>query len=155
MTIKRKIMREFKLNEISAVDRPAQVHAKMTIMKRADEPQEPDQEPDMNLTKIASFDTFDDAVAAIAKAENCGRSQAMSKAAKCHPDLLATYQTAGVERVAKRIDEARKAGAMPQAARNWEILVGAIADRDKCSRTEAMRRARREDPEAFRAFQAS
>jgi len=30
----RRIMRAFKLNEISAVDRPAQIHARMTIMKR-------------------------------------------------------------------------------------------------------------------------
>ena len=32
----KRIMRSFKMNEISAVDRPAQAHAKMTIMKRAD-----------------------------------------------------------------------------------------------------------------------
>lgn len=34
---RKRIMRTFKLNEISAVDRPAQAHAKMTIMKRADD----------------------------------------------------------------------------------------------------------------------
>lgn len=33
----RRIMRAFKLNEISAVDRPAQAHAKMVLMKRADD----------------------------------------------------------------------------------------------------------------------
>ncbi|WP_156953316.1 hypothetical protein [Afifella pfennigii] len=150
MTIKRKIMRDFQIEEISAVDVPAQAHAKMVIMKRADD----HEEPDMNLTKIASFDTFDDAVAAIAKAESCPRHKAMSKAAARHPDLYDSFQREGEEQIAKRVDEARKAGAMPQAARNWDILVGAIADRDKCSRTEAMRRARREDPEAFAAFQA-
>ncbi len=35
---KRKIMRSFKLNEISAVDRPAQAGARMIIMKRRGEP---------------------------------------------------------------------------------------------------------------------
>jgi hypothetical protein len=34
----RKIMRAFKMTEISSVDNPAQAHAKMTIMKRADIP---------------------------------------------------------------------------------------------------------------------
>jgi hypothetical protein len=34
----KRIMRVFKMNEISAVDRPAQAHAKSVIMKRADEP---------------------------------------------------------------------------------------------------------------------
>ena len=33
----KRIMRAFKLNEVSAVDRPAQAHAKMVLMKRADD----------------------------------------------------------------------------------------------------------------------
>jgi hypothetical protein len=34
----KRIMRSFKLNEISAVDRPAQAHAKVVLMKRDDDP---------------------------------------------------------------------------------------------------------------------
>lgn len=37
MTIVRRIMEKFRMNEISGVDRPAQTHARMTIMKRADD----------------------------------------------------------------------------------------------------------------------
>lgn len=42
---KLKVMEEFKIDEISAVDRPAQSHAKMTIMKR-EEPVEAETEHD-------------------------------------------------------------------------------------------------------------
>lgn len=41
---KRREMQEFKITELSGVDRPAQAHAKMTIMKRAD----PLDEEDLN-----------------------------------------------------------------------------------------------------------
>lgn len=37
MSKKKRVMRKFKINEISAVDKPAQDGARMTIMKRADE----------------------------------------------------------------------------------------------------------------------
>jgi hypothetical protein len=36
MSVVRRVLEKFRLNEISAVDRPAQAHATMTIMKRAD-----------------------------------------------------------------------------------------------------------------------
>ena len=37
---RKNIMREFTISELSAVDRPAQAHARMTIMKRADDNQD-------------------------------------------------------------------------------------------------------------------
>lgn len=47
----RRIMEEFSIHEISAVDRPAQVHAKMTILKRA---------PDLNETSVLKENTVDE-----------------------------------------------------------------------------------------------
>jgi hypothetical protein len=47
---KRRIMREFNIEELSAVDRPAQEHAKMTIMKRDDETSQDIDKGDTEMT---------------------------------------------------------------------------------------------------------
>ena len=41
MSVVRRVLEKFRLSEISAVDRPAQAHATMTIMKRDDDPDDP------------------------------------------------------------------------------------------------------------------
>jgi hypothetical protein len=48
--MRRRILHKFKLTEISAVDRPAQAHAKAVIMKRADID---DDEDDLDIVDIA------------------------------------------------------------------------------------------------------
>jgi hypothetical protein len=57
---KRRRMKAFKIFEISAVDRPAQAGARMTLMKRADEGNHnlEDRSPPMARTKQAARDNF-------------------------------------------------------------------------------------------------
>ena len=45
--------------------------------------------------------------------------------------------------------------ARPQAVQEFDLIVDGIAERDEVSRVEAMRRATREEPEAFRRYQAA
>jgi hypothetical protein len=136
----------------SAVDRPAQEHARMTLVKRADDEQE--QEDEVDLKKIASFDTLDEAIAAIHKAEGCDHSEAMSQAAREYPDLLAKYQREGDERASKAV-EAVRGSTVPPVIAEWNALVERIARRDMCPSTEAMRRARAADPDLFRRYQSA
>jgi hypothetical protein len=152
MATKRRILREFRIAEISAVDRPAQEGALMAIMKRADDEQEDDE---MELRKIASFDSFEAAVAAIAKREGCQRHVAFSKAANAFPALLDAYRREGSERVAKAADDLARRRAKPAAATHFDRIVDGIMDRDKVSRSAAMSKARQENPDAYRAMQAA
>ena len=151
MTARRRIMREFTIKELSAVDRPAQKPATVAIMKREDD----GQENEMDMTKIAAFDSFDEAVAAIAEREGCPQYIAMSKAAATHPDLLTKYQTEGDASIAKAADDLAKRRGRPVAVQRFEMIVDGIATRDGVARHVAMQRARRENPDAFAAFQAA
>jgi hypothetical protein len=153
--MKRRIMRRFRLDEISAVDRPAQEHARMTLIKR-NEGQEQD---DMRLEKITrdeplSFATFEAAVVHLRELHECSRASAMSAAADRYPDLLRKYNDEGAERVEKAAQEATRISATSEAEQNWNMLVSNIMDRDKVSRVVAMPRARRENPGAYAAYQA-
>lgn len=57
---KRRILHKIKLTEISAVDRPCQEHAKMTIMKRASGPVQPIEDQDHgDLAKALQTATFE------------------------------------------------------------------------------------------------
>ena len=109
---RRRILEKIKIDEISAVDKPAMEDALVTIMKRA--------EPTMNylndledavlvlrdridvLNKTLAdrperarpSQDFDEVVAAIRKRDNCSGTAAMSEARKSHPALFAQYQKA-------------------------------------------------------------
>jgi hypothetical protein len=63
MAGKGKIMRAFKMTEISAVDRPAQVHARMSIMKR-DDGALPQTEKEIEMTEAEIAKKIADATAA-------------------------------------------------------------------------------------------
>jgi len=148
-TTKKRIMRAFRVDEISVVDRPANAHARMTVMKRADDP---DEENDMH--NVASFDDLGSAIAAIEKREGCGRLSAMEKAARQHPDLLQKYQTEGQQRAEKALQRMPSPRPAP-ALLAFRRIVDEIARRDNISPLEAMTRARAEFPEEFLAMQDS
>ncbi len=83
---KRRIMREFTIKELSAVDRPAQGHALMTMMKHEDE-----KDNDMRVENIARdeprvFDTFEQAVAHLREFRECSGTEAL-RAAREHQDI--------------------------------------------------------------------
>ena len=149
---RRRIMKEFSITELGAVDRPAQAPALAVLLKGA--AAEPENQ--MDLSKIAAFETFDAAVAAIAKAERSPsdlRGDVASRRTSprtCWP----SSSDAGDEAIAKAADTA-KARPKPQAVSNFETLVAGIMGRDGCSKSEAMARARAEHPDAFAAYQAA
>ena len=137
---KRRIMRAFKINEISAVDRPAQAHARVCLLKR-----------EGDLSKIAAFDSFDDAVAAIAKREGCARHAAMSRAAKQFPSLLDAYPQEGDDRVAKATADAAGPRTFSKAELDFEDRVDEIAKSRGLPRHAAMSAARQRFPDEFAA----
>lgn len=146
---KRRIMRTFKLQEISAVDNPAQVHAKMVLMKRADG-------EESTMQKITSgepqaFDTFDGAVAAIAKAEGVPHHEAMGKARQAYPELLADYQREGDERIGKAAEAAPRASIISKAELAFDEKVEALAKSRGIPHHAAMSSARQRYPEEFAA----
>ncbi len=145
---KRRVMREFRIDELSAVDKPAQAHARMTIMKRAD----PEENDDMRFERIIdqprAFDSFEEACEAIRKAEGCSGTEALRMARDAHPGLLAAYQKAGA--VSSRPDFTK--AARPLDVQRFNLIVDGIAERDGVSRRARPRHAKRSpdaiDPEA-------
>ncbi len=137
------IMRDFTIKELSCVDRPAQKEARAVLMKRLGGEQEEEQ--------MMKFDTLDEAIAAIRKAEGCDRSDAMAKAARLHPQLLEAYRQEGDAAVAK----ARRSPPTPPPADHFEAKIRAIQHRDGVDRATAMSRARKEHPREFDAYQAA
>ena len=147
---KRRIMREFSITELSAVDKPAQEYATMAIMKR-----DSSEDEKMDFQKITdkplAFDSFENAVEHLKKVNRCSGTEAMRKAADAHPRLFEAYQEAGMVSSRPKLEKAAK----PQAVQEFNLIVDGIAKRDKVSRVEAMRRATREEPGAFRRYQAA
>jgi hypothetical protein len=148
-------LRRLKLTELSLVDAPANPEARITLHKRAQ-----DEDAEMRFQKItdtahpASFDSLEAAMAEIRKVEGCSRLDAMRQAARDHPDLLRKYNAAGMEAVEKLAEDSRSR-TKPPAVENFDLLVDAIMERDKVSRSVAMQRARRENPREFEAYQAA
>lgn len=150
-TLKRKRLIRFVIKELSAVDRPANAHARAVIMKRYDL----EQEQDMQFHKIggdrvASFGTLDEAVAHLAKAHGMPKLDAMEKAAAQYPDLVRQYNEAGA-RIGKAAADAAAPRPVPQALLAFQDRVDQIAKRDGCPRYVAMERARERYADEFSA----
>ncbi len=146
---KRRIMREFTITELSAVDKPAQAHARVAIMKRAD----PEENDDMRFEKIIerprAFDSFEEACEAIRKAERCAGTDAMRKAREGHPGLFEAYQKAGAVSYRPNFEKA----ARPLDVQEWDLAVAGVMERDGITRTAAMSRVRSERPHLYDALQ--
>jgi hypothetical protein len=153
---RKNIMREFTITELSAVDRPAQEHARAVIMKRAGEQQEHDHMHYQKITRDEpiSFPTLEAAMGHLRDVRGMGGADAMSAAAREHPDLLAKYQHEGDERIGKALERMPSPGA-PPAVGEFNALVDRIRRRDMCTGTEALRRAKAEDPRLFEQYQAT
>jgi hypothetical protein len=154
MTTRKRIMREFTISEISAVDRPAQTHAVKTLMKRADKQEHDDMQiQKIDNDEVASFDTLDEAVRHLEKLHP-SRSAAMSAAAERYPELVKRFNSEGVE-IAKAAADALAPRSITKAEQDFELAVDEIVKRDKCPRSDAMSKARTEHPDAFRAYQGA
>ena len=136
------MLRNVKLVELSLVDRPANPHARVTLVKRADDK----ENDDMDMNSIASFNSFESAVAAIAKREGLPAHECMSRIAARRPDLVEKLNAAGVD-IAKRAAEAARPPAIKKAVLDFEDRVDEIAKRDGVTKVEAMRTARGPAPE--------
>jgi len=148
-------MREFTIKELSAVDRPAQGHALMTMMKREDE-----KDNDMRVENIARdeprvFHTFEQAVAHLRKRHEYSGTEALRAAREQFPMLLAKYNAEGADAAAAREVALKKARSSSQAKQEWDLMVEGIMARRGVKRTVAMQIARRENPGTFRAYQES
>lgn len=141
---RRRIMRQFTINELSAVDVPAQEGARRTLMKRYDY-EEKDEMDDME--KISRFDTLEEAVDAIQLAQKLARHEAMSEAARRYPKLLNKHNSVDATVVKDRNlgvpTHERKLG--------FEDGVRKIMTRDNVTHTKAMSAARVEYPLEFAA----
>ena len=136
---KRRVLREFRIDEISAVDRPAQQHAKMSIIKRDD-----------NIDAYRSHQSpvkFNEMIDAIAKSDKSrSRLEVMRDLARRYPalrdaDRLVPSHRPSYEKIEKR------------SVTDFRALVDQIAKRDGIEKSAAMSKARREHPAEFAAYQ--
>jgi hypothetical protein len=142
-------MRAFSIEELSAVDKPAQAHARMAIMKRADEGDNDDMRFEKIIDRPLAFDSFEAAVEHLKMIHRCSGTEAMRKAAEAHPRLLEAYRKTGA--VSYRPDFTKAAPA--KAVQEWDIAVAGVMERDGVSRTAAMSRVRSERPHLYDAYQ--
>lgn len=149
MAKRKRIMKDFAISEISAVDRPAQAGAVAVFIKRHE------QESKMELRKVTrdepiSFPTLEAAMDHLLKSHGMSRSSAMSTAAREHPDLLAKYQREGEDRIAKAAD-AGKPQPVSKAVMEFDDRVEQIAKGRGLPRHQAMKKARERYPDEFAA----
>jgi hypothetical protein len=140
----KRILRQFRLDEISAVDKPAVEGALALIMKQRSDVRQTDAPAD-----------FDSAVSLIQKRDNCPRHLAMSKARGEYGRLYSAYQLEGERTfIAKQAEaEAAEKAARRRspAIREFDDAVEEFAARRRISRHHAMRIVRESRPELFAA----
>jgi len=134
----KRILKQIHIDEISAVTRGANKHARMVLMKRDDSP--------------TGFDSFQDAIDAIRRAEGCSRTDALSAAARSYPDLLRKQQDDSDKQIAKAAAEAAPRPVVKAVLNFWDT-VHDIMKRDGISKPLAMSRARTEFPAVFSAYE--
>jgi hypothetical protein len=168
MPPKYKKLTDFKIYEISAVDRPAQEPALARIIKGGDatliyEPhpseRDPLSTPKPRLPQPAAtamkrdpeplaFASFEKACQHL-RDHGAGRVDALQKARRQYPELFDEYQ---VEAVSEQRPVAK---AKPKPISDFESLVEDIADRRRVTKSVALKIARVEHPAVFEAYQAA
>lgn len=128
------ILGNFRIDELSAVDRPANALARVAILKREDASADDGRGP------------FAAAVLAIQKRDGCDRTNALMRAAHEHPTELEAYRKAKPAEAAPAGEDERRTARMAFMAH-----ARGIATRDRIPLADAMPKARREHPDAFSA----
>ena len=178
MTQKKRIMRRFRINEISAVDAPAQEHALMTMTKAKNAGD--NDAIDLALGKIsklywdvmsaaikqgqilksANYQIPDDAIESI-------KSKIIEGWAKLHPgdpdgelpaelkvllDSIGAVWSEAFPTKAPDEDSAEKRKDTNMSKRTYTEAIDDIRKRDNCSHQEAARKARKENADEFAAW---
>ena len=149
---RRRIMRQFRIDEISAVTDPAQEGATMAIMKGRETPLPLSGRSPVGRVALKSDtptpespETFSDAVVAIRGRDRISTFEAMRKAAREHPGLVAKYRQPEDAKVVVPV--------VKREIVTFNARVDQIQTTQKCSRLDALRQAARELPATeFSAF---
>lgn len=141
--MRRRILKDFRLDEISVVDRPAQVGARVTLMKSDSQATEAFTKQDVDsLAK-----TFTARGVSERLANNMAVARLMRKAGIYEAGFLAPSS--------QRELWARDYSVVNKAVGDFRKRVQEIASRDGCSKAKAMQRARIEHPDEFAAYQTA
>jgi hypothetical protein len=165
-------LENLKINEISFVDRGANKGARVTIYKAAAKLNpllKATANPLMPVTKQAPS-TLEEAARRIQLRDGCSRTEAMTRARRAFPDLLALHEAQGRNPVGKQRgspdpkleqqladrldDELDEEDEDTMTIKTFNDAVEVIKKRDNCSTIVAMRRARVEHGDLFKAYQA-
>ncbi len=155
MTKRKRVLTEFEITEVSAVDKPAQEGARAAIMKR----KSAEVAEGIAFIKQAHVE-FEKCATQIAKRDGCKAHVALSRARAEHPQAFENYRKAGSlamqlnreERSRRQLaeDGRRSRGASFQD--DAEALVESQRRQGKrISRTQAMSKLRKRDPKAFQS----
>ncbi|TIP04936.1 MAG: hypothetical protein E5X72_09660 [Mesorhizobium sp.] len=155
MTLKRRVMHDFEISELSAVNSPAQVHAKALIAKAipTTRPIIVKVNPPVATKKddAVSFKSFAEAVDHLKTIAGMSGTEAMTKARALHPELFKSYQEAPNTSLAKKQADDDAAAIAKGVARSHQIdaLVRTTALAKRVSRVDALRLVRKANPELF------
>jgi hypothetical protein len=138
---RRRVMRAFKLGEISAVDNPAQQGAVATIMKRDEEPHHHTKEAPMPYQET----NFAELVREIQKRDGLTRTDAMHKARRVNPSAYAKLNDCR-----EPVNFGKPEDVYGRAV--FEMACDEIQKRDDCDRMTAMRTVRIESPEIYAMY---
>jgi hypothetical protein len=132
-------MLSFKINEISAVDNPAQSHARIVLAKRKD--------PEMQTTdeSAVAMDTLLARAEEIRTQERCSRTVAMSKARDEMPEAREACRFVKAERDEPICGVLRKSADELE----FENIAQQIAKAERIPLTHATQKARRRYPDMF------
>ena len=148
----KRVMQEFIITEISAVDRPAQEYATATILKqmlmnRSDRFAK-------EIDPLAEPANFEEAVAYIRRNDRTvKRTQAMSLARGFYPALYAEEQKTGASKYQMAVRKMRALKGTEQSALKFMMLVDRHILKNGGSRTAAMSAVRQAYPSEFAALQ--
>lgn len=140
--MKHRKIKQLRIDELSAVDRPAAEPALAAIMKR--------NSAEENMTAITKAQAdFSAAVREVAKRDGCLAYAAMAKARQERPELFAAAYAGRVIAVAPPGAIQAPVSSVSKAASDFQSKVGEIAKRDGVAGHIAMQRARLEAPALF------
>jgi predicted metal-binding protein len=155
MTKRKRVLDEFEITEVSAVDKPAQEGARAEIMKR----KENEIAEGIAFIKQAHAE-FEKCATQIAKRDNCPPHIALMRARQEHPQAFQNYRKAGDLSLQLNSQQRSRRDLLDHSQRANQVSFQEGAEAlvesqrrlgKRISRTQAMSSIRKRDPEAFRS----